>query len=95
MYRVDWLYSSQGVAMEGDGIGADGRHYHIDALGSGGWVNRAGHPTRPGSAPDAGARTAGWLQGGWRNSRGEGDLPASGRRVGRAAPAAAASLTAA
>jgi len=77
-HRVDWLYSSRGVSMEGDGIGLDRRHYHIDALGSGGWVNAAGHPTRPGRC--AGQWSAGrpvWLQGGWRNARGQVTFPLS------------------
>ena len=46
-HRVDWLYSARGVSMEGDGRGLDGRRYHIDALGSQGWVNRGGRRTRP------------------------------------------------
>jgi 3D (Asp-Asp-Asp) domain-containing protein len=73
---VDWLYSGRGVSMEGDGIGLDGRHYHIDALGHGGWVNAAGHLTRPGRC--AGHWSAGrpfWLQGGWRNRAGHVTFP--------------------
>ena len=45
-HRVDWLYSSNGVAMEGDGIGLDGHHYHFDAGGDAGWINGAGRRTR-------------------------------------------------
>jgi 3D (Asp-Asp-Asp) domain-containing protein len=70
-HRVDWLYSAHGVSMQGDGIGLDGRHYHIDALGSGGWVNVAGHHTVPGRC--AGHWSRGhpyWLEGGWRNRDG-------------------------
>jgi 3D (Asp-Asp-Asp) domain-containing protein len=70
-HRVDWLYSAHGVSMQGDGIGRDGRHYHIDALGSGGWVNVAGHHTVPGRC--AGHWSRGhpyWLEGGWRNTHG-------------------------
>ena len=77
-HRVDWLYSSSGVAMEGDGIGEDGRHYHINALGSGGWVNSAGHHTVPGRC--AGRWSRGrpiWLEGGWRNRRGQPTFPLS------------------
>ena len=40
-HRIDWLYSASGVSMEGEGIGLDGRMYHIDALGDGGWVTVA------------------------------------------------------
>jgi hypothetical protein len=47
-HRIDWLYSATGVSMEGEGIGLDGRTYHIDALGSGGWVNGHAHATEPG-----------------------------------------------
>jgi 3D (Asp-Asp-Asp) domain-containing protein len=75
-HRVDWLYSSRGVAMEGDGIGLDGRHYHIDALGTGGWVNRNGHLTRPGRCASRWSRgRPAWLAGGWRNRQGEVTFP--------------------
>ena len=47
-HRIDWLYSATGVSMEGDGIGLDGRQYHIAALGSGGWVDDQGKPSVPG-----------------------------------------------
>jgi 3D (Asp-Asp-Asp) domain-containing protein len=47
-HRIDWLYSATGVSMEGEGIGLDGRMYHIDALGQGGWVDARGRPTEPG-----------------------------------------------
>jgi 3D (Asp-Asp-Asp) domain-containing protein len=54
--RIDWLYSSTGMSMEGDGIGLDGERYHIDGLGSGGWVTERGKPSVPGP-------------GGWRGGR--------------------------
>jgi 3D (Asp-Asp-Asp) domain-containing protein len=44
-HRIDWLYSATGVSMEGDGLGLDGRQYHIGALGSGGWVTDRGKPS--------------------------------------------------
>ena len=47
-HRIDWLYSAQGVSMEGDRVGLDGRQYHIDALGSGGWVTDRGRRASPG-----------------------------------------------
>jgi len=47
-HRIDWLYSATGVSMEGDGLGLDGRQYHIEALGSGGWVDDKGKPSVPG-----------------------------------------------
>lgn len=67
-HRVDWLYSGRGVAMQGEGIGLDGRHYGIDAVGSAGWVNSSGRRTAPGRC--AGRWTDGWpvwLEGGWRS----------------------------
>ncbi len=48
-HRIDWLYSASGVSMEGEGLGLDGRLYHIDALGQGGWVDGRGRPTEPGT----------------------------------------------
>jgi len=41
-HRIDWLYSARGVTMEGDGVGLDGRRYHVSSTGSGGWVDRLG-----------------------------------------------------
>jgi 3D (Asp-Asp-Asp) domain-containing protein len=73
-HRVDWLYSHTGVAMEGDGVGLDGRHYHISGLGSQGWVTEDGKPTAPG----AGGWTGGgpfWRAGGWRNADGAVTFP--------------------
>ena len=43
-HRVDWLYSARGLSMEGEGMGLDGRMYHIDGLGRGGWVDKRGTP---------------------------------------------------
>jgi 3D (Asp-Asp-Asp) domain-containing protein len=45
LHRIDWLYSATGVSMEGEGIGLDGQMYHIDALGTGGWVTADAKPT--------------------------------------------------
>ena len=55
--------------MEGDGIGLDGRHYHIDALGDGGWVTAARCIHLP--IPDGWSAGAPyWRAGGyWRNRR--------------------------
>jgi len=65
LHRIDWLYSAHGLSMEGDGIGMDGRMYHIDALGRGGWVSSSGRSTSvSGGSPF-------WRAGGyWRNTRG-------------------------
>jgi 3D domain len=58
-HRIDWLYSAMGVSMQGEGVGLDGRLYHIDALGNGGWVTVGGRSTSP----------AGWSAGSpfWRD----------------------------
>lgn len=69
-HRVDWLYSSSGVAMEGDGVGLDGRRYHFAGPYGMGWVAPNGRATRP--CPD-GSWTRGWpawLSFGWRNAAG-------------------------
>lgn len=71
-HRVDWLYSAKGVSMEGDGIDLRGRHVHIDALGHAGWFNAAGRRTRPGHCASHWSHGfPAWLEGGWRNARGE------------------------
>jgi hypothetical protein len=68
LHRIDWLYSATGMSMQGDGIGLDGRAYHIEALGQGGWVTAAGASTSPASGWSAGAPY--WRAGGyWRNRR--------------------------
>ena len=46
-HRIDWLYSAEGVSMQGEGMGLDGQMYHIDSLGSDGWVTSLGKPTDP------------------------------------------------
>jgi 3D domain len=68
-HRIDWLYSATGVSMQGEGIGLDGRMYHIDALGNGGWVTAGSQATSPTDGWSAGAPY--WRAGGyWRNHRG-------------------------
>lgn len=66
-HRIDWLYSAHGLSMEGDGIGLDGRPYHVANLGSGGWLTAGGGGTAQfgaGSAPF-------WRTGGfWRSANG-------------------------
>jgi hypothetical protein len=65
-HRIDWLYSASGVSMEGEGIGLDGRLYHINALGQGGWVTLAGASTSSLDSWSAGSPF--WRAGGyWRN----------------------------
>ncbi|MFL5860234.1 MAG: 3D domain-containing protein [Solirubrobacteraceae bacterium] len=66
LHRIDWLYSATGISMQGEGIGLNGRTYHIDALGSGGWVTATGNATSPSDGWSAGAPY--WRAGGyWRN----------------------------
>jgi 3D (Asp-Asp-Asp) domain-containing protein len=92
-HRIDWLYSATGVSMEGQGLGLDGRMYHIDALGLGGWVTQAGVPTSPSDGWASGApywRAGGYwrahggavtfplLQGGWSAGRGRTYVPLRG-----------------
>jgi len=67
-HRIDWLYSATGVSMEGEGLGLDGRLYHIQSLGVGGWVTTDGVPTSPSNGWLSGAPF--WRAGGyWRNRR--------------------------
>ena len=76
-HRVDWLYGGGGISMEGDGIGLDGRRYHISRVGKQGWVDANGKPTIPGAD--------GWTRGfpfwrglGWRNRSGQVTFPLAG-----------------
>jgi 3D (Asp-Asp-Asp) domain-containing protein len=75
-HRIDWLYSATGVSMEGQGLGLDGRMYHINALGDGGWVTVDGKPTSPSNGWAAGSPY--WRAGGfWRNHTGAVTFPLS------------------
>jgi 3D (Asp-Asp-Asp) domain-containing protein len=68
-HRIDWLYSAMGLSMEGDGIGRDGRMYHINSLGDGGWVTASGLDTSPADGWSGGSPF--WRAGGyWRNRSG-------------------------
>jgi len=91
-HRIDWLYSASGVTMEGDGIGLDGRDYHVVAVGSGGWVDKFGRPTSLGS-PIFWRAGGYWLNaqrkltypleaGGWSNGVGKKYQPLSNVRFG-------------
>src|SRR6185437_5906126 len=46
-HRIDWLYSARGLAMQGEGIGADGRFYHFAGPYGLTWQNSRGRPTLP------------------------------------------------
>lgn len=96
--RIDWLYSSTGMSMEGDGIGLDGDRYHIASLGNGGWVTERGKASVPGHRGWSGGspfwRAGGyWLSksrwltfpldgGGWSNGRGARYRPLPGVSFG-------------
>jgi 3D (Asp-Asp-Asp) domain-containing protein len=76
-HRIDWLYSAAGVSMQGEGLGLDGRMYHIDSLGIGGWVTASGRPTSPSNGWAAGAPF--WRAGAfWRSLSGAVTFPVAG-----------------
>lgn len=60
--------------MNGEGIGLDGRMYHLAALGAGGWVTAAGKPTDAAKGWDGGPPA--WRSGGyWRDESGDVTYP--------------------
>jgi 3D (Asp-Asp-Asp) domain-containing protein len=67
-HRAGWLYSARGLAMQGEGIGRDGRMYHFAGPYSLTWRNARGSDTLP--CPDVpGAWTHGrpsWIEPGAR-----------------------------
>jgi 3D (Asp-Asp-Asp) domain-containing protein len=66
--KVDWLYSARGVSMQGEGIGMDGRKYHINAVGSSGWITERGRRAQFGRG---GIFSPFWrAEGFWTNARG-------------------------
>jgi hypothetical protein len=72
---VDWLYGPHGLAMNGEGVGRDGRFYHFAGPYSIGWVNGDGQPTLPcwnGTWTDG---APAWLGFGWRNRQGQVTFP--------------------
>ncbi len=69
LHRIDWLYSATGVSMQGEGIGLDGRMYHLESPGAAGWVTSAGRLTSPAAGWTGGPPY--WRAGGyWRNAAG-------------------------
>lgn len=55
--------------MEGDGLGLDGRMYHINSMGNGGWITSTGKTTLASNGFRAGAPF--WRAGGyWRTHSG-------------------------
>jgi 3D (Asp-Asp-Asp) domain-containing protein len=93
-HRIDWLYSARGLTMEGDGIGLDGRRYHVESSGSGGWVDKFGRRTSLGGSASVYWRAGGfyrnshgWLTypldfGGWWNGFGVSYVPLRGASFG-------------
>lgn len=73
LHRIDWLYSARGMSMEGDGIGLDGKPYHVADLGSGGWLTAGGGS---GAQFGVGADAPFWRTGGfWRTAGGRLTFP--------------------
>lgn len=46
-HPYDWLYGARGLAMQGEGLGRDGRVYHFAGPYGLGWVNASGRSTAP------------------------------------------------
>ena len=76
-HRVDWLFGPHGVAMNGEGLGSDGRFYHFAGPYSMGWVDAAGHATLPCWSGTWTKGKAASLAFGWRNRRGQVTFPLS------------------
>jgi 3D (Asp-Asp-Asp) domain-containing protein len=74
-HRVDWLYGAHGVAMNGEGLGRDGRFYHFAGPYGIGWVDADGHATSPCWNGTWTNGTPTWLDFGWRNRRGDVTFP--------------------
>ena len=75
-HRIDWLYSADGISMQGEGIGLDGRLYHLQAAGTGGWVTTDGVATSAAEGWTGG--TPYWRAGGyWRNRKHQVTFPLS------------------
>ena len=86
-HRVDWLYSSGGLAMEGQGLGSDGRYYHFAGPYSVGWVTANGRSTTPCADGSWTRGWPAWLSFGWRNARGAVTFPLPRRRWSDGRPA--------
>jgi hypothetical protein len=77
-HRVDWLYGGAGLAMEGQGVGRDGKLYHFAGPYGQPWVNANGKRTRPCLAGPWSRGRPSWLAFGWRNARGQVTFPLAG-----------------
>jgi hypothetical protein len=72
-HRIDWLYSARGLSMEGDGIGLDGKQYHLNNPGAGGWLTAGGGS---GAKFGQGSDAPYWRTGGfWRTTLGAFTFP--------------------
>lgn len=69
-HRVDWLYGDHGVAMNGEGIGLDGRVDHFAGPYNLSWVNARGAPTLPCWNWHRTQGKPAWYGGSWRNAGG-------------------------
>ena len=74
-HRVDWLYAAHGVAMNGEGIGLDGRVYHFTGPYDLSWVNADGSATLPCWNGHWTRGEPAWYGGGWRNAAGRVTYP--------------------
>jgi 3D (Asp-Asp-Asp) domain-containing protein len=100
-HRIDWLYSARGLAMQGEGVGTDGRFYRFAGPYSLTWRNAVGGSTLPcARAPgywDNG-RPA-WIGTTWLDGAGRVTYPlaggswSAGRPVRRERPAASAEFS--
>jgi 3D (Asp-Asp-Asp) domain-containing protein len=77
-HRVDWLYGPHGIAMNGEGLGRDGRFYHFAGPYGIGWVNSDGRATEPCWNGTWTKGAPAWLSFGWRNLRGQVTFPLAG-----------------
>jgi hypothetical protein len=77
-HRADWLYGPHGVAMNGEGLGRDGRFYHFAGSYDIAWTNRRGAVTSPCWNGRWTRGRPAWLAFGWRNRRGAVTFPLRG-----------------
>lgn len=75
VHHIDWLYGGEGLAMEGEGVGRDGRFYHFRGPYTMPWVNAAGEITTPCADGSWTRGVPSWLNLGWRNSDGRVTYP--------------------
>lgn len=77
-HRLDWLYGPHGVAMNGEGLGRDGRYYRFAGPYDIGWVNQQGAPTSGCWNGDWTNGEPAWLDLGWRSDSGQVTYPLFG-----------------